>query len=1401
MFIQLMKTGFIKTLRIAATALILMLLGTVSAYACNYGNSDETSGGCGTYSGGSQPDSTPPTPPCTDADCAESCEPPSSTGGPGPSPSVAKPVHIYSGRELLSKADLIIAGAFPIRIIRNYDSGSVYDSPLGFGWALNVDKRIYKYADNSIIVRESCGRRIRYLDVGGSYQAEEKTLKVSLTENSDGSFVRTFPNGKKEFYDIQGKMIADQDIHGNRLEYTYDTRGRLPITGSSPYAVNPAVPSITSYDYRLTKIAERLASGSLSGQQVVLTYDDATGRLQKINSNDGREVVYTHDQTTSAKNGNLLTVLDTSNILHSYQYNDAADSHNLTSIQEANKTPYVNEYYAGVDKVKKQTHGGDTFEFTYNSGLKVTVVHKVYRSGTTTLLTTSTQNYTFDATGFATIIETVVDAGRSFKSEYIRNSSTGLNDQEIFSEKISPATTYSVVSSVNYTHDNRGHKTSEITTLASGEVITKTWGYQLDSKVFEQSVSSAAPSKIFRTEYTYYTDANGNPAQRKEIKKRRDDGSFEVTLFTYDNNGQVKTITSPTGLVTSFTYTNNKLTQKKFLVNGTAINQGKVSLDYDSNGFVKSVTDANNQTTNFVNDTSGRPLQFINALNYTKHFRYANNLLTEVEVGSSSVDGEGQVTQHIYTTEGWLSGVKKKKDDDTWLTVYSATFNSNGQPLTTTDYRNAVANVTNYQYNAIGQLVKITDPNNNVKQFTYDQFGNVITETDAKSRQVIYSYDALNRLVKIENTAVTPSAVTQMSYDAVGNLLSVTDAEGKTTQYTYNALSQLTTIIQPMGQTTTFVYDTSSRLDYKLDARGMKTRYQYYAWGPVHRIEYYASETAENFLKREELQYDNNGNLLSITDSQLGTGPLYSFTYDALNRVNTETAHYIPDVSVVKDNDYDRFGNRNRFTLQDATSSISNFTYNKLNQLSSVNLPGNQNVGLNYLIDANQIQKMTYPNSVTQDDTFDKNGLLLSRSIKGSAGVLDLLTFVYDKNLLVDSMNSTRDGGLHDYIYDDLDQLTDAIRPAPFGLANEAYQYDRVGNRDLRSDTNLYQYDNNHRITQSPGLLHYTYDDAGNLTQRSDGATFTFDHQNHLTGYAKGSVNATYVYDPLGRRIKKTVNGITTYFVWAGSKIIAEYSESGVREKRYAYLPKSLNPVQMEDLNGIYNIHADHLDTVRFITDAAQKVVWTSKQVSFGKMQVNDDPDANGVSVLFNHRFPGQYFDAETGLHQNYFRDYDPSVGRYIQSDPIGLAGGINTYAYALQNPLNYIDLYGLESDSPVAKPYEAFIGLGMILAALSGDPEMRALFGELGDAISDWWNADAERRGKGEDLPPPPPPSIPNDDPWPDAEDWRGQCIRLYALCDQFSWSGNCGACLLKCTAQQEWPFDGPGGCKPCGK
>ena len=120
----------------------------------------------------------------------------------------------------------------------------------------------------------------------------------------------------------------------------------------------------------------------------------------------------------------------------------------------------------------------------------------------------------------------------------------------------------------------------------------------------------------------------------------------------------------------------------------------------------------------------------------------------------------------------------------------------------------------------------------------------------------------------------------------------------------------------------------------------------------------------------------------------------------------------------------------------------------------------------------------------------------------------------------------------------------------------------------------------------------------------------------------------------------------------------------------------------MEELKeqGSKSVHADHLGTPRLIADETQKTVWRWDQAEpFGVTPPNEDPDGDGIAFDLPLRLPGQYYDRETGLHYNYFRDYDPSLGRYAESDPIGLRAGLNTYLYVLGGPIVNSDPLGLD--------------------------------------------------------------------------------------------------------------------------
>ncbi len=228
---------------------------------------------------------------------------------------------------------------------------------------------------------------------------------------------------------------------------------------------------------------------------------------------------------------------------------------------------------------------------------------------------------------------------------------------------------------------------------------------------------------------------------------------------------------------------------------------------------------------------------------------------------------------------------------------------------------------------------------------------------------------------------------------------------------------------------------------------------------------------------------------------------------------------------------------------------------------------------------------------------------------------LERLDYIYDAANNVDTITDSI--GLHDYNYNGLDELTQAIHPAASGLTAENYAYDRVGNREDPVDAALYNYDSNNRITASPGITSYVFDNDGNMTSNANGETYTYNHINRLTNFTKTGTTASYLYDPFGKRLNKTVNGTTTWFLWDRNKLLTEYNNSGLQQIRYAYLPNSFTPIQVADVNGIYDVFKDHLEAPRLLINSSKSIVWSAQYESFGKAVVNDDVDGNGTTVVF----------------------------------------------------------------------------------------------------------------------------------------------------------------------------------------
>ena len=294
-----------------------------------------------------------------------------------------------------------------------------------------------------------------------------------------------------------------------------------------------------------------------------------------------------------------------------------------------------------------------------------------------------------------------------------------------------------------------------------------------------------------------------------------------------------------------------------------------------------------------------------------------------------------------------------------------------------------------------------------------------------------------------------------------------------------------------------------------------------------------------------------------------------------------------------------------------------------------------------------------------------------------------LMNYQYNYDRVDNIKAKTTEHGSYSYGYDELYRLTSADNPIQ---ADEAFTYDAVGNRltdagaignwDYNANNELLGYDN----------VAFEYDDNGNMIQKTIGGQVTLFFYNLEDRLERvedddGSVIASYYYDPFGRRLWKEIGGVKTYFVYADEGLVAEVDEAGNVVKSYGYKPGSTwttDPLFMKVGSQYYFYQNDHLGTPQKLTAVNGAVVWSAKYSSFGEAEID-----MSYTITNNLRFPGQYFDVETGLHYNYYRYYDSKNGRYLRADPVGVQDEeINLFVYVLNNPNLKFDAFGLSQQT-----------------------------------------------------------------------------------------------------------------------
>ncbi|WP_370388589.1 RHS repeat-associated core domain-containing protein [Snodgrassella alvi] len=761
-----------------------------------------------------------------------------------------------------------------------------------------------------------------------------------------------------------------------------------------------------------------------------------------------------------------------------------------------------------------------------------------------------------------------------------------------------------------------------------------------------------------------YTDANGNiyhltyNVQGQVTSVKTPDNN--IWQLKYNAAGVPEEAIDPQGRVTK--YISDVLGRITQIIDPLG-NTTSYSYQYNNDGWQIKVTDALNQTYTYNYDLVGKPISVISpsGLEIKQSYDKQGRPI-------SQQDGAGNITSVDYGSKGsGLDGLIVKTLYPTYAETYS--YNAIGLPTGINQVLDNNINLkTSIGYNNQGLPVSITDPSGNTILNQYDAFGNIIKTINALGGE------------------------TSNNWDEFGNLSKITDEAGRSFTFEYDNNDNLTKKTETSGKQTEYIYNNIDQLSAEKDSNGNEIHYHYDPTGNLIEESHFTKGDT-NAKESIVYSYDNAGQLTAVNQNG-DTQTSFNYVLDKLGRKIKETITYKNNNRIITKElqyGYDADGNLASITYPDGNTIQYHYIQG---QLKEVLLPNKDKITWgNYRW--NQPESITTPGSKTSLAYTAMQEPLSIQVTDANNKTILTRNYQYDKTGNIVQIDS--EDGTTKYTYDALNRLT-RINPdqnlQQKGLSIESYSYDAIGNRiGSANQTGEWQYNNKGQLTQwgnGSDKKVLSYDAAGNLVNEQSGdkvRSYQYNSINELASILENNIEkAHYQYDPFGRRISKTVNGETTYYLYADEGLIAELDEEGRVKVMYGWMPDTewgTSPLWQASLNNgqtlqnaeINYLLTDYMGTPQLAVNSRGQQTWRGIADSFGNFKL--DP-ANQITL--NLRLPGQYYDAESGLHYNFARHYNPQTGRYIEADPLGVMGGMNLYNYADANPLTYLDPYGLYS-------------------------------------------------------------------------------------------------------------------------
>jgi RHS repeat-associated protein len=775
-----------------------------------------------------------------------------------------------------------------------------------------------------------------------------------------------------------------------------------------------------------------------------------------------------------------------------------------------------------------------------------------------------------------------------------------------------------------YGYDVSANLTS-VTDPAAG-VMRYTWqAYRPsgDANTYYQLLSVTDASNVVRVSFTY----TGN-----QVASYTDGANRFTYTRPASNTTLAGTVARRDSLNVSTSYTYGALGLITRELDGIG---GATAYTFDSNGRITATVDALSRTWSSSYDSLGRMSASSNPLAQTSSVQYAGNDPRPVRMTSPT----GRVVAMSYDARGNLLTTT-----DSIGAITRMSYNANGD---VTAIANALTQQTSIAYAATGLPTQVTDPLGRTSTMTYDALGRVVTATNAAGEATRYAYDVLDRVTSVTDPL---SQVTAFNYDAAGRLTSVADAKGSFTQYQYDSNGRRSAEVAPDGRRTSYAYRADNLLSAITWPDNTTINYQYDNNKRVTR------ETAGG----EVISYSYNAvNQLTNTT---GPGGTVSYTYDNAGRVNTET-------SGGRTNTIARNAEGERTRL-DYLGQSQTYTRDARGLVTRIAAPaGNFDFSFDPL---GRRTQLAYPNGSTASYAFDAAGQLSNLT---HVGVFNA-PYAHSFDAAGRITRITGDGPDWNYSYDALGRLTRATQAA----STYTYTLDPVGN--MLDGGRLH--DTSHRLT-SDDSKNYSYDQRGNLTLEQDRTTgartaYGWNIRNQLlrvdffasAGVPAPSRTLLFTYDPLGRRASKTDNGALQRFTYDGDDLVGTLDAGGGVVAFNVFSGVTDEPLSSTTGGSAKTLYGNHLGSISALADGPV-LTHSYRYGPFGETTTPSSADS------MSFRYAGREKDTDS-LYFYRARYFSPAMRQFTQSDPIGLAGGINTYAYVGGNPISYTDPTGLET-------------------------------------------------------------------------------------------------------------------------